>query len=384
MEDPSTVGLVRLTALGAALSTIGSVPSAALRAARQVKTTATLNLIRLLGSILLTIWLVAFRELGVAGVVWGSLAADALILPLQLLLTRRSFAARPSWEKWRLMARYGLPFVPGHLQGVALTLFGQFWVNRNLGLDEAGLMNVATRLTLPLTFAVNSVQNAWVAYKFEVHAEEENPADFFRSILTYYACVMTYLWVGIAFWGPEVLRWMTPEQYHAATGLIAALALVPLCQGFYFMFATGLELTEKTLMYPVVSFCGLVAVVANSLWMVPAYGPNGAAIALVLGWLLMAGVMNHFARQHFRIDYDWPRLAALVVLTVALGIVATADQGLPAAARLAIAVAASLAFPLIELAILASSTPERRRLGSLLGRLRRRAGMGAQPEPKLE
>lgn len=150
------------------------------------------------------------------------------------------------------------------------------------------------------------------------------------------------------------------------------------------MFSTGLELTENTLMYPVVSGCGLVAVVANSLWMVPKYGPNGAAVALVIGWLLMAAVMNHFARRHFRIDYDWPRLAALVVLTVAFGIPATFDQGLPLAWRLAMAVAASVAFPLLELAVLATAPPERRRLVSLVDRLRSRTRHVGTPQPKPE
>ena len=46
---------------------------------------------------------------------------------------------------------------------------------------------------------------------------------------------MSYLWVGVALWGPVLLELLTPAEYHPATRLVGVLALLRLLQGVYQM-----------------------------------------------------------------------------------------------------------------------------------------------------
>ena len=165
---------------------------------------------------------------------------------------------------WREMLSYGLPFVPHHLQAVALALFGQYMVREMLGFDEAGLFNMASKFAMPVVFVVTAVQNSWVAYKFQIHAEDEDPKAFFRSTFTYYVAAITYLWVGVSLWGPEMVRLMTTSGFHPAALLVWAVSLVPLAQGIYFMSGTGMELSDNTRPFPLISLAGLVTVVAGA------------------------------------------------------------------------------------------------------------------------
>ena len=80
------------------------------------------------------------------------------------------------------MLSYGLPFVPHRLQAVALAQFSLYMVREMLGLGEAGLYQIATKFALPVGVIVNAVQEAWVPFKFQVHAQESEPTPFLAGL----------------------------------------------------------------------------------------------------------------------------------------------------------------------------------------------------------
>lgn len=361
----SGVLLVQLTLATALLTTLGEVPFVTLRADRRVKTIAVLNLVRLAVTVALTIWLVVVREMGVLGFVVALLASALVFVAVEFGLTWRAFRAAARASTWRTMARYGLPFVPQHVQAVGLAYFGQYVVAEMLSLEQAGIYNVALRFALPVAFVVGMLQKAWVPYKFEVHATDEKPERFFRSSMIYYGAGLSYLFAGVAVWGPEAVRLMTAPAFHGATVLVPLLALVPLMQGFYFMLGTGIELTDDTRKLPLVATAGLATVVVLSLLLVPPFGAGGAALATACGYVVMGLVIYRFSQRHFQIDYDFALLGSILVLSLlaAAGGILLQDQ--PALARLFYAAAVTVGFPILVILLLLRSKTERSRVQSL-------------------
>ncbi|MGD9722090.1 MAG: lipopolysaccharide biosynthesis protein [Pirellulales bacterium] len=368
--DTSIANLVRLTLLGAAATTIGAVPMAVLRAGRRVKTAAAINVAKLLITVCTTIWLVVFLGWGVRGVVVGVLAGEAALCVVQFAITAHAFRYTPSLTTWKGMAAYGLPFVPHHLQGLVMICFAQYWVGRMMGETEGGLYSFAIKLTTPIVFVVNAVQNAWVAYKFEIHANDEDPASFFRTAVTYYVAGILYLWVGVSLWGPEVIWLLTNPSYEASAWLVPAAAVIPVSQGFYYMFGTGIELTDNTRPVPLISLAGLITTVACSLLLVPRLGAIGAAASTAAAWLAMAVTVYTFSQRRFAIPYDWTAIASLVVLALLAVGVGYSSLTLSAGPRLTVAVVVSILFPLIEFAVLYRSESERHRMHLLLTKVR--------------
>ncbi len=315
-------------------------------------------------------------EQGIWGVVIGPLVAEVTLLVVQLAVTLSTFRAAAHWATWKRMASYGLPFVPHHLQAVGLDLFGLYMVREMLGLGAAGLYGTASRFASPAAFIVNSVQASWVPYKFQIHAEDSNSKAFFQSTFTYYVAALSYLWVGVSLWGPEVLRLMTAPSYHAAAGLLWATALIPVCQGIYFMSGTGIELSDNTRPLPLVSFAGLCTVVALALLLVPQIQAYGAALATSSGWIVMAVAIYFLSQRRFALAYDWPTIGCFVLLAVSCVLVGYAIQPFAIWARLSINLGISLAYPLVGLALLMRSSTERERVRILYLKFR---GRGLTP-----
>jgi len=364
--------LVRLTLLSALLVTVGEMPSVVLRAERRVKTTALVNLAKLLISICLTLWLVVSVDLGVLGVVMGTLGAEIAVLPLSFLLTKSSLRLAFSGRTWGKMVRYGIPFVPHRLQALGIAAFGLYMVRYLLSLEEAGLYNIAFRFATPVAFAISAVQRAWVPYKFQVFAEAEDPAGFFRTTFTFYFATVTGLWVVISLWGPVLVVVMTPPEFHQAAMLVPYVALVPVTTGLYFMLGSGFELGENTRPLPIVSFAGLITVVAATLLFVPHMGPRGAALGGALGWCVMAGIILSLSRSRFLIRYDWPLVTSIGVLGAVLIGAGSLARDLPAALKFPVLATAPAIYLTVTVLLLLRSRTERQSLMDFWSWLRRK------------
>jgi O-antigen/teichoic acid export membrane protein len=356
-------GLVLLSIVSATIACIGNVPRVALRANRNVKTAAGLNLLNVVVYAATTVGFVVFTETGVRGVVLGLLCGDLITTAVALLCTRNYFRPMIDLQTWRGMLRYGLPFVPHHVQAVLLSdLFGKYVIRANLGLGDVGLYDVAAKFATPVLFVVTAVQTSWVAHKFQVHAEDEDSPSFFRSTFTYYCAGLFYLWLGVSVWGPELLRVLASSQFDAGAPLIPVIALIPVAQGLYYMLGTGMELTDDTKAYPLISLSGLITVAAGSFLMVTAWGAYGAALATASGWLVMAITAYVLAQRRFRINYDWPAVVSIIGLAVLIVAGSLAIQNLGVLVRVAVALAASIVYPAIVYLFLRRSPNERERM----------------------
>lgn len=370
--DATAANLVRLNLVTMAAGAIGMVPFAILKADRRVKTAAAINVAKMLLTVLVTIGLVVGLEWGVWGVIVGMLVGEVVLLAVQLAVTSQSFRLVANWETWKRLASYGLPIVPHQLQGLTMSLLPTYAIGPLLGIDEVGLYDIATKFTAPIMFIVNSVQNAWVPYKFQIHAEDANPAEFFRTAVTYYVAGILYLWVGVSVWGPELVWLMTDPSYFSCASLIPIIGLIPVSQGVYFMMGTGMELSDNTKPFPLVTFAGLTTAVISIFVLVPWLGAAGAALASINSFLALSLVIFYFSQQRFPIRYDWQTIVTLFCFAGLAVLVGYWGLDLPPVQRIALAIAISLIFPAIEFAVLSRSATEWHRMQLLWNKVARR------------
>ncbi|MBX7167448.1 MAG: oligosaccharide flippase family protein [Pirellulales bacterium] len=386
LHDPQLIGLVWLTILSAMLHSVQNIGLVTLRADRHVKTVAQISIFKVLSTILPTVFFVTVMHLGVAGSVYGTLVGSIASTVATFVATRSRFGLTMSRATWGAMFSYGLPFVFHHLMGVLLGVFGQIVVNQWLGARETGLYGMALKFSLPFAFIVNSVQKAWVPFKFQIHADDADPMGTFRGIVTYYLAGSTYLWLGVSLWGPLLLVLMTAPSYHTAAALVPITAIIPLCEGMYFMLGTGIELGDNTRAMPLVTLSGLATVMVGSLVLVPSFLGAGAACASALSWLVMATIIYLLSQRQFPIKYDWPVIGSLLLVSSALILFnAWLSSGLGLIERSALALVLSLAYPAIVALILLRSEHERHRVRILFDKLtKQRAGRGKKQKPNAE
>jgi len=375
LGDATYTNLVRISLVASAFSTVSMIPFVTLRAARRVKTTAIMNVAKVIVSATVTLWFVIGEGWGVWGMIAATLVAEVVMCFVQLAVTASQFTALAKWGTWKLMARYGLPFVPHNIQSVGLDLFTMYMVHEMLGLGAVGLYGIAMKFASPIQFVVGSVQASWVPYKFQIHSEDANPGEFFRSAILYYVAALSYLWVGVSLWGPEVIRLVMPENFHGAADLMWSVALIPVTMGLFFMAGTGMELSDNTRPFPLVSFSGLVIMIAAAYVLIPWLGAPGAALATSAGWLAMAMVIYHLSQRRIAIPYDRGTILLFVAMAIVYVVAGLQLAGQPAWIRIAGITLLSLVYPLTGFLLMLRCPGERHRMIHLLSKVRLAAGI---------
>ena len=362
LKDLQYVGLFKLTIYTSVFLSIGEIPNVILRADRRVKAVAFLNIVGVLITVTTTIGLVVGLKMQVAGVVYANMISAAALMVFKFLFSWRDIRGGFDRGIWKKMVRYGLPIVPHRIQALGLAQFGLYMIGNMIGLDQAGIYGIAIKISMPLTFIVGAIQQAWVPFKFQIYAEDESPGDFFSSIVTYYVAGVSYLWVGLCAWGPELIRLMTDGPFHGAIAILSMVSLIPLCQGLYWMLGTGYMFDDNIKSLPVVSLCGLVVVVCSAFIAIPFFGAFGAALATALGWITMTIVIYFLSQKRYKIHYDWLPISIIGGLALSFAVVTMLIQSQSLSFRIFANIGISILYPALLFVVVSFLSSEKERM----------------------
>lgn len=315
---------VFLVLLVSLITSVDGVVNATLRAKRKVKQIATMRVVKVLVAISSTILFVVVYDLGIAGVLYGQIVGELVILIILTHSTTRFIRFQLSLIELKALLNYGLPFLPHRLFTYGANFLAIYLIRRFIGLEEAGLFDIAVRFTLPVTFIMGAVQFSWVPLKFQIHKEEGDNAPYvFRRLISFYFYVITILVVGVIIVGPELLRLMTDQQFHEGVYLLPFAALIPFTRACYFMMGTGMELTDNTKSIPLISGAGVLTLLLTwaMLLILPYSGIYIILAGLIGSNVVMSALNRYISTRKFFIPIDmrfFYQLSVIVTATAAL------------------------------------------------------------------
>jgi len=248
-----------------------------------------------------TLYLVLARGLGVAGVLYGKLAGDALAALLGVVLCRHH--VRPLFDRAILagMLRYGLPLVPVAFAYGTIGSVDRWSLQRFASLDEVGIYAVALKFFAVVTLGVSAFQLAFMPFAF-ARAQDPDAPRLYARVLGLYVAVASAgaLLVGLA--APLGIRLLATPEYAASARPALWLGFAAVAQGAYYVAALGINLSLRNALLGLsVGGAAVVAAAAN-LWLVPRWGAEGAAMATFMSEGLVAmqcSLVPRMARLRF-------------------------------------------------------------------------------------
>ncbi len=299
------------------LDNISSLAFVVLRAERKVTRIATLNIIVLVTSLAVSIYLVLILKMGVMGVLIARATASFVkaVLFMRTSLGRFNYSAF-NWSRLNELLHYGIPLVPHKIQSMVISLFTLFIINNKLGLVAAGLYAVAKKFAKPLQFVVTMVQQAWSPYKFQIHREESKPESLFRNLISAYWLFLLAFWTVFCLFVPELFRALINEKYWSAIPYVPFLTFLAVIEGVRFTINTGFELSEKQIKASVATFYSMVIIVVCSLLTIDFYQPYGFFVAQGLAYGTTAYLLYRQAKREMTIKYPFRVIGISLVASV--------------------------------------------------------------------
>ncbi len=275
-----------------------------------------------------SIYLVLVRHLGVAGVLYGRLAADVVCALFGLVLMRHYLRPTFSRDALRRMLHFGLPLVPtGFAYGVILSV-DRFVLQRTRSLDEVAVYAVAMKFFAVVTMVVSAFQLAYGPFAFARARNPEAPRLFAR-VFGLYVAAASLIGLVVSLFAPEVISVLVPAQYRAAALPAAWLAFAAVAQGAYSVASVGVVLALRTRLLLFSSMAAAAIATVAQLAFTPVWGVPGAAAATFMGYSTSAVLTYRIAQKVYPLPFHGGRLLLAMgsALIIALGVQRFAPAG---------------------------------------------------------
>jgi O-antigen/teichoic acid export membrane protein len=311
-DDPHYIPAFRLMLVNTFLMALTFLPFHTMRMRQQAATYSAFTFARSVGTLVLRIVLVIGLGYGLGGIYAADLIVTLAILPFLWPWFRPWIRPHFSFADLRTALRFGLPRVPHGLAQQAIDggnklLFGQYITQAQLGIYQN-----AVTLGTGVKFFTSAFETAWAPFYYATARQPDGRVVLAR-MATYAFAVLVLLAAGtVAVARDAVLVMLTPE-YLAAAPVLPIVAVGIALQGAYLLTSVGLNLSGRTEFYPIATFAAAGIGLGAGVWLMPAYGAVGAAIAFALSYLVQAAVALCAARWFFPIPFETGRIVRLVL-----------------------------------------------------------------------
>jgi O-antigen/teichoic acid export membrane protein len=226
--------------------------------------------------------------------------------------------------------RYGWPIVVSGLAALATSGLDRWFLADATGTAAMAQYAIAAKFALVVALLLQPYGMWWFPRRFRVLREEGGQAHAARGAAIG-AALGAVVAVGIAFTAPLALELLFPPAYHPASALVPWLAGAMALKNAAELLNLGCYTGITTHTQPFVNLTGAAIAVVGFLFLIPPWGAEGAAGALVLAQAVRLVLFIWLSQRVLPLPYPSAQLGLLGVLTL-LGLIAsTAAQGAAAA-----------------------------------------------------
>lgn len=178
---------------------------------------------------------------------------------------------------------FGFPLMLGGFAIWGLNSIDRFFLRLYSSMEALGLYSVSLSFANAATIVTSVFTTLWAPSIFKALAQDQNNMAFFYAAKKHMlaAVVIIASLVGsLSF----VVPYFLPKQYAAIEFLLPAVFLIPLLYALSEACAIGIQVVKKTHYTMWCAAIGLLISIAANDFLVPLYGPFGAALAALLAY----------------------------------------------------------------------------------------------------
>ncbi len=270
---------------------------------------AAQNLMKLLLSLGITLYLVIHLKYGIDGVFLGRICGSAMLFAWQVagnILPRVTWTFR--MEKVKQAVTYGFPVILANIGFLVFLMSDRYLVNMVLGNDEVGKYSFGYRMASIVLVFTQAITVSYLPTLFSQEKEKDNKR-YYVKMLTYYAFITSWLIMGFLFFYKLPL-WplVQNREYWDGLSVVPVLCFAFIAQGMIFFTVTGVYLTNKNRFVVIPNFAIAGFNIVLNLILLPVYGIMVAAWVNLLSHLLLVLTNATFSRKFYGIRFEWRKV----------------------------------------------------------------------------
>ena len=290
------------------ISYIGSIPWAYLRAKESSGRFVMVDTLSTLGILVLTIVFLGGLKMGIVSMLLSPLIVSPIRLAVMIQWMSPDMALRLDWSLLRHILRFGSPLVFANLTIFTLNFSDRFFLQRLVSLDAVGIYAVGYKFGYLLNFLlVQSFNTMWQARMYVVHRRPDHQ-QVYSQVFVLYSFALIFAALGLSLIGREVMRLMVDPRYAAGAQVVGIVALAYVFLGIGYYVQLGMFLGHRTGLIGVVSIVAAVINLGANYLFISSFGMMGAAVATLLGFLVLAMGSYYCSERVFAMHFPIGRV----------------------------------------------------------------------------
>ena len=297
---------------------IANVPYTSLRAKEASGTVVAIDTVTTIGLFALNIYFIAVMKLALLGMLLSRLITNVISTAVLVKWTSRELFCGMDWKLLRRVIGFGAPLVFSNLTMFTLNFSDRFFLQRFQSIEIVGIYAVGYKFGFMLNFLLIQPFNMmWQARMYIVHGRPDHQKVFSR-IFVLYSALLIFAALGMAVFGPELMRRMVDSRYSAGGAVIAVVSLSYVFLGTGFYLQLGMFLTSRTGLIGIVSTAAAALNLGANYFLIMHFGMLGAAWATVIGFLAIAAGSYYCSERVCPLALPVGRVARALAVAIAI------------------------------------------------------------------
>ncbi len=307
---------------------------------------AVSSVIKILSTLLFTIYFVVFAQLGIKGIFYAYIIGEVLltIILLPTILGEIS----PTFDKKLFYASlaFGFPIIFSSLASMLLNVGDRYILKLLVNYKEVGLYDLGYRIAnMVNVFLIQPFLLGFLPQAYKIYGKDGDKR-YYSKMLTYVVFGLCWVGLAVAMSGKFIVETLSSKpEFYPAYQIIPIIVFANVFNGAKTVLNIGMFLKERTRYVAyATSFAALLNIGLNFA-LIPPFGMKGAALATVIAFLAFDILSYIFSNQFYPIPYELFKIFKMLMVGIVLFAGSQFATGLSAVSEIAIKAGLWLAFP---------------------------------------
>ncbi len=306
------------------------------------------NFSKLIIVLLLTIYFIVFRKMGIAGIYLAQTIGNLLFIVLLSPYTIANCTVRFDFPTLKAMLIYGLPLILASFSGVLLNVIDRYSLNSLALLSYVAVYTLAFKISSSLKLVFVDTIKLAIFPQMVRRIDSPDNKRFYSKAMLYTSYIIMFGIIGVSLFSPEVIKVITknPDLWSAYL-LVPFLALSTFFLNMREVSIYGLIVTKKTSKISLIVIVSSILNLALNLLFIPVWNAMGAAFATLISQFFYWGVMHYTAQKAYFIPYENRKLIMILASGTVLSLAGLLLNDIIIIPRLLIKICMLMSFPFI-------------------------------------
>jgi O-antigen/teichoic acid export membrane protein len=259
-----------------------------------------------------TLYLITQRGYRDDGILVGRLVGDATVFGVALVPQLGRYRLTTHLTPARELLRIGAPLIPATFAAMWVINAPRYLLQWYGSVADVGVFAMSSKIAgvIQLLF-IQPFAMAWMVSLFTIF-KRPDAGRIYARVLTYYVLLGVTLALTVGLLAQVVVPLLAHQRFPLSSGIVVLVALAYVASGLMYPLNVGPYVLEQpTKQVPVFVTSGLL-IAGAGIVLVRRWGALGGAVALLLVYLVQAGLLTRLSQRMYRIAFEWARVARVL------------------------------------------------------------------------